>query len=415
MSDFRSMERVCWPTMQSSTTCVLCLAPLTRSTDSAEHILLQALGGRRQVRGFLCKVCNSRAGAEWDAALVKQLAHIALMHGVDRQRAGDLPPVRVKRLGGDELILHADGLMAPAAPSYRETPTDRGKSIQITARTRAEARGMVQGIARKHPDVDVAAALADMTMSTSINEDLLQLQIRVGGPLAGRSLVKTALAMAHWAGIRHEDCTSIGRYLCGDDADPPYRPFYERNIVDRRPADHLLNCVAIDADPRTRLALAYVEYFGAAKFVVLLSDDYSGPGCHHVYAINPGTGAEVAVDVDLRLEPAELQRVVAGESYSLKGYEAAVNTMMPILLRRAESRAFESTVHAAFTHAAEQMGLREGDAISESQVPEFSRLVARYMAPYMIGLQRRNAQRAGGANLSGAVRPIGEGVDKAND
>ena len=392
-------------TMLPANTCVLCSERITRSTDSAEHILLQALGGRRQVRGFLCKQCNSRAGSAWDADLVKQLSHVAAMHGVDRQRAGDLPPVRVKKLNGDELILHADGLMAPSAPTYRVVASERGSSINITARTRNEAIRMVQGVAKKYPNVDASAVLAGMTMSSTPNEEVLQLQLQVGGPKAGRSIVKTALAMAHAIGIRHEQCGSIVSFLRGDDTAPPYGPFYERDIVRPRSEDHLLNCVAIDADPQRQLALAYVEYFGVARYIVTLSETYSGPKRHQVYAIDPSAGTEISVDVDLALSPEELQRANRGEGCAVDGYIAAANMMMPILLRRAESRAWQNTLRAAFEGAAKQMGIKDGDMIEASQAQEFSRLVAQAVTPYLLALQRRTRKGVAEADTDSAVPP----------
>lgn len=357
------------------------------------------------MRGFLCKQCNSRTGSEWDADLVKQLSHVAVMHGVDRQRAGDLPPVRVKKLNGDELILHANGLMAPSAPTYRVVKSERGRSINITARTRDEAIRMVQGVARKHPDVDASAVLAGMTMSSSANEDILQFQLQVGGPKAGRSIVKTALAMAHATGIRHEECRSIVRYLRGDDTDPPYGPFYERDIVRPRSTDHLLNCVAIDADPQKQLVLAYVEYFGAARYIVTLSDTYTGPKRHQVYAIDPSVGADINVDVDLELSQEELRRTNRGEGCAVDGYMAAANMMMPILLRRAEARAWQNTLRAAFAYAAEQLGIEDGDKIEAGQAQEFSFLIARYLTPYLIAQRRRTRQNTAEPDTDPAVPP----------
>ena len=42
--------------------CALCEAPSGNGNDSREHILPNAIGGRKTVRGFLCRVCNTMAG-----------------------------------------------------------------------------------------------------------------------------------------------------------------------------------------------------------------------------------------------------------------------------------------------------------------------------------------------------------------
>ena len=52
--------------------CVICGEPISNRNDSKEHIILNALGGRRSIRGFMCQDCNSRTGTEWDAPFVRQ-------------------------------------------------------------------------------------------------------------------------------------------------------------------------------------------------------------------------------------------------------------------------------------------------------------------------------------------------------
>lgn len=51
----------------SPSLCILCSTRLTGETDSGEHIIPDAIGGRKAVRGFICKDCNSRTGTDWDA------------------------------------------------------------------------------------------------------------------------------------------------------------------------------------------------------------------------------------------------------------------------------------------------------------------------------------------------------------
>ena len=52
--------------------CALCEIAITAESDSDEHLIPNALGGRRKVSGFLCRDCNSRTGETWDAALAEQ-------------------------------------------------------------------------------------------------------------------------------------------------------------------------------------------------------------------------------------------------------------------------------------------------------------------------------------------------------
>ena len=66
--------------------CGICNELLTDENDSKEHVIPNALGGRRVVRGFLCRPCNNRAGSEWDAPLITALQHFSILLGVRRTR-----------------------------------------------------------------------------------------------------------------------------------------------------------------------------------------------------------------------------------------------------------------------------------------------------------------------------------------
>ena len=53
--------------------CWLCSVVITPENDSNEHVIPQAIGGRKTVNGFICKCCNSETGHAWDAGLMKFL------------------------------------------------------------------------------------------------------------------------------------------------------------------------------------------------------------------------------------------------------------------------------------------------------------------------------------------------------
>lgn len=115
-----------------------------------------------------------------------------------------------------------------------------------------------------------------------------------GGPFFGRSLVKTALAFSSKENIPHELCDKAINYLKNlvDESKAPYGFFYLRDLVRNRPADKLFHCVAVLGDPQKRRLIAYVEYFGLARFIVNLSSDYSGERIKSIYALDPTSGLQ---------------------------------------------------------------------------------------------------------------------------
>jgi hypothetical protein len=377
-------------TMHNQTQCALCAAQITPEIDSGEHILLQALGGRKEVRGFICRPCNSRAGDSWDVELTRQLAHISIMHGVHRQRSGDLPSLTVRTAEGGELLMHADGSMTPARPSVNKVKTETGWSISAVARTVAEAENIIQGVAKRYPNSNAMDALDKLSVKTEYNKQPLTFNLQVGGLKAGRSIVKTAVAMAHSMGIGHRDCPAAMRYLLGDDDAPQFGHFHERDLIADRPDTHLIHCVSVKGDPSRRTLLGYVEYFSLARLVILLSDDYSGPAVQRTYTIDPSTGAEVSVTVDLDLGPQDLQ-VLGCAEYRPEPYMRTFNQVFPVLMRRNEERSRTEAIEAAFRHACEKLGVQPGGEVRPDQFQQFSAHFAEHVVPFVMANLRQDA------------------------
>lgn len=364
--------------MQSVSCCALCDAQITRENDSGEHIILQSLGGRRQVFEFVCKSCNSKAGQRWDAKLNSEFSHVALMHGVDRQRSGTLPSRRVKTVEGTQLLLHADGTMSPAVPTVKANEAGGKISYSAVARTTAEAQKIIGGLNKKHPGFT-----ATLTSRTEYNNEVLAVGISIGGPQSGRSLVKTAVALAHAMGIAHKDCPNAMHYLRNEEAGPCYGHFHTRDLASTRSTKHLMHCVSIKGNSGQKTLLGYVEYFGIAKVVVLLSDNYLGPDVQQTYAIDPSSGCDLAVEIDLALTEEELRRVVHVDEPDVIGYRHSLEQALPVLLERVKRRSQDQAIQSASEQAFKELGIEPGGAVEPSQYRQFAELVAKYFMAYV--------------------------------
>ncbi|HUN96387.1 MAG TPA: HNH endonuclease, partial [Bradyrhizobium sp.] len=203
------------------------------------------------------------------------------------------PPVRAS-------CLNIGGQLEMARPDIKRTPLPNGENIQVTAGSIAQARDVLQGVKRKYPKVDVEAALAGAETRRSYAKGIVHIDLNFGGILSGRSLVKSALALAYSAGLSIEQCGDALSYLRQADAEPCFGYYYVDDLVDGRPSATPLHCVAIDANPGTGLILGYVEYFGIHRAVVCLGRDYAGDRLRSVYALDPRTGQ--ALDIAVRLD-----------------------------------------------------------------------------------------------------------------
>ncbi|WP_288051189.1 HNH endonuclease [Acidiphilium sp.] len=279
--------------------CAICGQGITPADDSEEHIIPGAIGGRRTVRGFLHDGCNHRSGQTWDAALEKQLRPLALHFGVKRQ-SGRTLRMAITTTAGENFLLSAGGRLEMSLPEIKRTPIPNGETFQVKAASIAKGREVLEGIKRKYPKVDVESVLAGAEVKRTYAQGVVRIDLEFGGPVSGRSLVKSALALAHDAGLPIDRCGNALAYLREADAEPCFGYHYADDLVDGRPPVTPLHCVAIDANATTGLILGYVEYFGIHRAVVCLGRGYSGERLKAIYALDPRTGA--ILDVAVRLD-----------------------------------------------------------------------------------------------------------------
>ncbi len=223
------------------TTCILCNSQITSANDSKEHVIPQSIGGRKKVSGFLCQRCNSKAGETWDAKLASQYNWFAVMLNIKREFNTPPPANLVKTASGQGYRVHPDGKMSLDKPLVTEERTSNGRRISVTARSLAEARDILKNIQRKYPEVAIEEALASANISTTYLNEPVTTTFEFCGELAGRSIVKTAMAMAFKMGINPRECDFALSYLKDSAATPAFAEFHLRDLVVNRPITHLFN------------------------------------------------------------------------------------------------------------------------------------------------------------------------------
>jgi hypothetical protein len=130
-----------------------------------------------------------------------------------------------------------------------------------------------------------------------------------GGPLGGRSIVKTVLAFAYKNGVNVAQCEEALAYLRDEAARPCFGYYYETDLVSGRPSGVPIHVTAVSGRPGARLLLAYLEYFGLHRVVICLSRSYGGPAFDHAYGLDPLTGAEIQVRVKLEFSQNEIDEI----------------------------------------------------------------------------------------------------------
>ena len=233
--------------------CAFCRTPLTVDTQSKEHIIPSAIGGRRTVARFICKTCNETRGSTWDKALADQFATLCTLLDIKRDR-GRVHPTRVQNLTGESFQLHADGRLTLSDPSVTQEQAGDQVNIQVQARSPGEFRKIIRGLARKYPQIDVGKAIAEATMAREYNSEPWRIPLNLGGLDAGRSSIKSLVAMATVSGIDIGDLEHASEFLLSGGC-PCFGYCNDVDVVVNRPDETFFHCAALSADPTTKQVL----------------------------------------------------------------------------------------------------------------------------------------------------------------
>jgi hypothetical protein len=368
--------------------CILCPVEITGENDSREHVIQNAIGGRKRAKGVLCTNCNTTTGREWDAEFARQLQALSAFFAITRQR-GEVPPQPVTTLSGQQFIRRSDGQMTLARPSYEEVQTDAGTRISISAPTPKLARQLLERAKAKYPQIDAASIAASAQSTYQYLDEPIKMSLGFGGEKAGRSLVKSCVTLAVYAGIDAAQCINALEYLRNPRGFPCFGYFYERDLIHNRPSE-VFHCVAVSGDPQSGQLIGYAEYFGLYRMIVGMSDRYTGRSLKAVYAINPITGTEITgLDVDLALTPQEIQDTYDYKKIPDGAMAEAAGRVIPIGIKSDFERERDAVTKRAVEYAFAHCGAKQGEMLTEEHMRKVSQLAVEQLMPFVTRNLRR--------------------------
>lgn len=359
----------------SPTLCALCDSAITAQNDSREHIIPNAIGGRKKIRRFICKRCNNESGRKWDDELTRQLSPLCLLLSI-RRDSGKIRPHVFDTTTGEQVLLHADGRMTPART--RHTKNEADQTRRIVARTEDEAKKLIKKLKSRHPDAKVT-----VSETSEHFPGLIGFTLSPGGLTAGRSIVKSSLSIAVESGVNPKDCENARDYLLNERGEPCFGYYYGPDLVVDRP-DIPFHFVCVAGDPQTKQLLGYVELFGFHRMVVCLSEDYSGPELTNGYAVNPLDGTELPLTANLSLTKQNIRDAYDYKIFDDRVYSMAIDRLMAIASQRSFEKAREGVVDAAVEHATRNCGTIDDQTDIFEHLERFQRRVLGVLEPFIM-------------------------------
>ncbi|MFK0167011.1 HNH endonuclease [Rhizobium sp. NPDC090279] len=295
-----------------------------------------------------------------------------------------MPDLDIVTTEGEELTIQQAGGFRPSRPTIQRITTSDGKSIQLRARSMGEARKMLQGLARKQPDLPIKQLLSSAVSIRVYPKGLVRHELEFGGEAAGRSVVKSVMALANYAGISVDRCANANLYLRTSTGNPCFGYFHERDLLIARPIGVPLHCVAVKADPSDGLVLGYVEYFGVHRAVVLLGSNYNGPRVENCYAIDPRLGERIEVSVSLDFDRNDINAIYNYKMTSAEGMKAAFDAVIPGALAQKFDAERTRVVNEAFEFAFANCGAKDGEILQREHLETVARLIAEKLVPFIL-------------------------------
>jgi hypothetical protein len=353
--------------------CILCPVAITSENDSGEHLIPNAIGGRRKIPGFICRGCNSKSGEVWDAALAAQLNPLSLHFGITRQRKV-VPSQDFETMDGGKVTLHPDGSMGLPRVKFEKITSESGTKITINARTDDELRKMLKDLKGKYPQIDIEKELNAAVHQSTYLDAPIKFSIDLGDKEARRSIVKSALALAVDSGIDPFSCKASLDYLTKEDGAVCCGCYYEKDLVKNRPDGKVFHCVALAGDPKIKQLIGYVEYFGVQRMIICLSNGYEGEPFDRVYAIDPVEGKEIGLEVNIVMPPEDMAAAFRHEKIPAGSVEAAFHKVMPASMQKNFEQAQSLAVQKAVEYAWKKCGLEDGQNPTPEQAIKINQL-----------------------------------------
>ena len=362
--------------------CALCDVEITEQNDSKEHIIPNSIGGRKKVKGFICKDCNNKSGREWDDALAQQFNPLSLLLGIKRERK-KIPSQAFDTSGGNKVRLHTDRRMSYDRPKYSEKKVRDRIEVQIEARSTNDLKEILKGVKRKYPQVDIDELISHAKKQSSYLSEPLKIPLSLGGLTAGRSIVKSAMALAVKCGVIPRVCEKAREYLLNADGEPCFDYYYEKDFVTNRSHGIPFHCVSVRGDRNTKQLVGYVELFGWLRMLICLSEKYEGREFVDCYAVDPIEGTELDITVNLDVTPEDVRAAHNSESpdYSSAraAFEKIVSRGQQVAFEKEKSRVIDHAVEYAFLNC----GAKEGESLTPKHVDELGRLIIENLEPFL--------------------------------
>ncbi len=254
--------------------CLICGGVLDQDNASEEHIIPNSLGGVLTSRFLICTDCNSKFGSDCDAKLAEDLKLFANFLDIKRDRGNNRP--LVGKAPRANYLIRSGGKPEIIKPVIEIDESEKGKRIHIEARDMDQAREILEGLRRKHPEIDVEKTLSQAEHKREYLDEFLKFNFVLRGRDSLRGVVKMVFFYLKYK--RPElvlDETNIISFLKNESDFREVYLFYPDMEIVQKPEKTVCHSIIVKSYPAHRTLVAFVELYNTLSIIVELSHDFA--------------------------------------------------------------------------------------------------------------------------------------------
>lgn len=265
--------------------CYVCEHELTSTNKYKEHIILNSIGGRLHSPNLICSKCSPLFD-EIDSCLSKQLNPIANMLNIKRDR-GTPQPIDAEIVDtGEKISLSPGGKPVIVKPKIEETKD----LISVKARNHKQLREVFNGFKRTYPEIaglDIEDILKQVEKKSNYLDRYIKFKTSIGGDKAFHSICKTAINFYIFSGGNRDYITHLIPYIRDRNrGDYVWHYYQDDNMSDNLKDGRVLHTLFIRGDAEQKFLYSFIEFFSTFKFIILLSDNYTGEEVNYSYSFD---------------------------------------------------------------------------------------------------------------------------------
>lgn len=353
--------------------CIFCDSALDRQTKP-EHVLLNALGGRKTTTQVICSACNNRFGSGVDKALAAQVEVIRNLLQMESGTGSSAPMLRKVRAGDETLNMRGDGTLEPVVKPFSITERPDGSfNVEITARSIEEIDRLIPDIAAslRMPEADIRSQLLTAkARAVERRPGFIHFPLSFGGHNAIRAAAKSCMVL--WAlkvgnsELRQQTYDAVRTFVvAGDEGFLKTRTALDGRLLDnivpvKEAYGPLFNLIYVRSNDIGRV-VGHFTFYNVLGFQIVLAESGGVPNERIGLVSNPlspaGWSDEAALLFDIPFE--WLDRPEYDDTFETQ--RERVSDVMRTYVDRSRPKELHRIVDAVF----EKYALGENDPIPE--------------------------------------------------